>query len=260
MGEDQDVNELIVPRRFAGPPSSGNGGWTAGALAALLDHDRPDDRAAGVADGPGHAAAAAAARRADAGGRRGRDPATATPVAVAEVVEGDLEPVDPVAHDVAVAAAATYPGFTTHPFPTCFACGPAREEGDGLRIFPGQVDDAGGRTRVAAPWTPHPSVAEDYHQYGDDTQRASLPVTWAALDCVGGWAGDLDGATDGAGPDHGAGPHAAGGRRAARRRGRCPRLRGPQDVHGRDALRLRRVRWSRVAEHVWIAIDPAAFG
>ena len=38
--------ELIVPSRFRGPASSGNGGWTAGALAALVDHDVPTDHAA----------------------------------------------------------------------------------------------------------------------------------------------------------------------------------------------------------------------
>ena len=38
------VSELIVPRRFCGPPDSGNGGWTAGALAALDDADSPDNR------------------------------------------------------------------------------------------------------------------------------------------------------------------------------------------------------------------------
>ena len=27
---------LVVPRRFNGPPESGNGGWTSGAVAALL--------------------------------------------------------------------------------------------------------------------------------------------------------------------------------------------------------------------------------
>ena len=37
-----------------------------------------------------------------------------------------------------------------------------------------------------------PSVAEDYHAYADEHPRAALPVTWAALDCVGGWAGDLE--------------------------------------------------------------------
>ena len=36
MGADPPVTPgLIVPRRFCGPAVSGNGGWTAGALAAL---------------------------------------------------------------------------------------------------------------------------------------------------------------------------------------------------------------------------------
>jgi hypothetical protein len=62
-----------------------------------------------------------------------------------------------------------------------------------LRIFPGRVDDdAEGRARVAAPWVPDPSVAEDFHHYASGEPRASLAATWAALDCVGGWAGDLE--------------------------------------------------------------------
>lgn len=38
------VDDLIVGRRFCGPPDSGNGGWTAGALATRLGANRPDDR------------------------------------------------------------------------------------------------------------------------------------------------------------------------------------------------------------------------
>ena len=48
MGEDPEMSDpapLIVPRRFCGPASSGNGGWTAGALAALVAHDCPENRA-----------------------------------------------------------------------------------------------------------------------------------------------------------------------------------------------------------------------
>ena len=40
------MTELLIPSRFRGPASSGNGGWSAGALAELLDHDCPDDHAA----------------------------------------------------------------------------------------------------------------------------------------------------------------------------------------------------------------------
>ena len=34
-----------MPRRFCGPPDSGNGGWTAGELATFDTADRPEDRA-----------------------------------------------------------------------------------------------------------------------------------------------------------------------------------------------------------------------
>lgn len=186
--------ELIVPQRFRGPASSGNGGWTSGALAALVDHGCPDNRA------DAWPTIAVALRR---------PPPLDTPMAVAEVDGGaeasfdgavvaravlagtDPVPVEPVPAAEARAAMAAYPGLRSHPFPTCFSCGTDREEGDGLRIFPGPVAPLGGRTRVAASWTPHPSLAEDWHAYVDDVRHAALSVTWAALDCVGGWAGDL---------------------------------------------------------------------
>ena len=99
----------------------------------------------------------------------------------------DPTPVAPVDVETARAAEAAYPGLTSHPFPTCFACGTGREPGDGLRIFPGPV----GEGRAAATWTPHPSVAADWHEYTDATREAGHAVTWAALDCAGGWAADI---------------------------------------------------------------------
>ena len=142
------------PRRFCGPPSSGNGGWTAGALAALIDHDCPDDRAAVVADDPGRAAPAAAAGHPDdgeRGRRRRRSPPSAAPSSPAPR-SSTTSPttVEPVPAAEARAASASYPGLASHPFPTCFACGTDRGEGDGLRIFPGRVADQDGATRVAA--------------------------------------------------------------------------------------------------------------
>jgi hypothetical protein len=65
-----------------------------------------------------------------------------------------------------------------HPFPRCFGCGPAREPGDGLRLFAGPVP---GRPGVfATPWVPDASLVP-----GDDDE---LPdeITWAALDCPTG--------------------------------------------------------------------------
>ncbi|WDZ85092.1 hypothetical protein [Micromonospora cathayae] len=68
----------------------------------------------------------------------------------------------------ATAAAGRYPGFTDHPFPGCYVCGPDRP--DGLRIFPGRLPDG----RTAAPF-----------RVPDEVVPATV---WAALDCPGGWA------------------------------------------------------------------------
>jgi hypothetical protein len=94
--------------------------------------------------------------------------------------ESEAGPGTPVGRDAAQEAEARYPGLRSHPFPTCFVCGPDRAPGDGLRIFPGRLGD----DRVASTWTPDPSVADD--------GVVGTPVTWAALDCVGGWSSDLE--------------------------------------------------------------------
>jgi hypothetical protein len=190
-----DLPPVIVPARFCGPPSSGNGGWSAGAIAALAGDACPDDHARPwptvtvsllappPLDTPMAVSPEAAGVVASYDGR---------PVLKARCSHDALAEVEPVAPADARAAMSTYHGLGSHPFPTCFACGTGRADGDGLRIFPGRVADQEGLARVAATWTPEPSVAEDFHSYGDGRPRASLPVTWAALDCVGGWAGDLE--------------------------------------------------------------------
>lgn len=174
----EPVTELIVPRRFCGPPDSGNGGWTAGALAALDDADAPADRCGSwpaievslrqppPLDTPLPVTVEAGVTTASYGG---------APVATAHRVDRTLTEVAPVEPAAAAAAEASYPGHTFHPFPTCFACGTAREDGDGLRIFPGPVPGRPGT--VAATWTPHSSTYE---------------IAWAALDCAGAWATGLE--------------------------------------------------------------------
>jgi hypothetical protein len=189
------MTDLIIPSRFCGPPSSGNGGYSAGAVSAYAGAECPEDHAR-----PWPTVEVSLRRpppldtrlhvTPDDGGVVARDEAHT--VLAARCVHDDLTPVEPVTPDEAAAASATYAGLVGHPFPTCFSCGPGRAEGDGLRIFPGRVADQDGRPRVAATWTPHPSVAENYHSYTDESPRAALEVTWAALDCVGGWAGDLE--------------------------------------------------------------------
>jgi hypothetical protein len=179
---------------------------------------------------------------------------------VAEARRSDSALIEVEAVDVASArgAEASYAGWVSHPFTTCFTCGPDRAAGDGLRIFPGPVDDLDGAPRVAAAWTPDPSTAEDWHAYEDDHRRASLPVTWAALDCPGGWTADL-----------GTSPAVLG--RMTARIDALP-LVGEEHVvvglfRGREGRKIHTAatlydsdnRVVATAEHVWITIDPSAF-
>lgn len=157
---------LSVPARFNGPPRSGNGGYVAGRVASFLEQPGVPVEVTLQAPPP---LATPLVVEVDEGvvqlldGRR--------PVATARAVEGPLEPVEAVGYDVARAAAVDFPGYVFHAFPTCFTCGVDRA--DGLAIHPGPL----GAGLWAAPWTPDESVAEE------------MPaVTWAALDCTGGWA------------------------------------------------------------------------
>jgi hypothetical protein len=165
------VPDLLVPRRFCGPPSSGNGGFTAGALAALVG--APTASVSLLAppplDTPMSVEVVEGCTVASVDG---------APVARAEGAALEQPAVEPVPLEEARSAEQAFVGLASHPFPTCFVCGPDRA--DGLRIFPGPVADQDGSTRLAASWTPDESLADDLSA-----------VTWAALDCIGGWAGGL---------------------------------------------------------------------
>jgi hypothetical protein len=152
---------LTVPARFCGPPTSGNGGYTAGLLAGHLT---------------GAAAVEVTLRRppplerslevvVDGTRAELRDGTALVAEAVAVELTVDAPPA--VAWDTAVTASAssTFHDRAQHPFPTCFACGPDRAEGDGLRLFAGLVGDA---EVFAAPWVP---------------TEVDPPIVWAALDC-----------------------------------------------------------------------------
>lgn len=167
---------LSIASRFRGPARSGNGGWSAGALAAYLS---PGPVTVRLAQPPPLDVPLGISVRDDVA----RATHEGELIATASHADHDVDSVEFVDAEAARAAEPHYAGHSFHPFPTCFSCGTGRAEGDGLRIFPGRVaDDSEGRVRVAATWTPHPSLGGT---------QASLPVTWAALDCVGGWAGDL---------------------------------------------------------------------
>lgn len=252
------MSDLIVPRRFCGPADSGNGGWTAGALATLDTDDCPDDRCESwppievtLRQPPPLDTAMAVTT---SGGTTEASVAGAV-VAVAKHSDASLTETEPVSPGTARAAEAAYPGHDFHPFPTCFVCGTDREEGDGLRIFPGPVAD----DRAAATWTPHSSLSEDWHTYVDDVRRASAASTWAALDCTGAWAADF-------------GERLMVLGRMTARIDTLPAI-GEEHVvvgearrkEGRKSFTATTLydsegRVVATAEHVWLAVDPALFG
>ena len=163
---------LVIDRRFRGPPTSGNGGYTCGMLAAAAATpvevrlirppplDVPLEIAADSAS-PGLVLKDGA-----------ETIATATPKTF------DLEVPSAPSYAQALAAASNYEGFKAHAYSDCFVCGPARDRGDGMRIFASPIE---GMDLVAAAWLPDQSVV------GPDGKV--LPeLMWAALDCPGFFA------------------------------------------------------------------------
>jgi hypothetical protein len=161
-----DLDVTIDPR-FCGPAGSGNGGWTCGLLGTKLG-----------------GAVEVTLRKPPPLGRRLRLTGEGDELrlldgdellAEARRVRLDLEVPPAPSFARAVALSSYYVGHRVHHFPTCFTCGPARAEGDGLRIFAGRERP---EDPVAAPWIPAASLA-------DPSGRITPEVHWAALDCPG---------------------------------------------------------------------------
>jgi hypothetical protein len=157
---------MIIPARYNGPQRSANGGYTCGLVAALLGGEAevtlrrppPLDRELEVA------------LELDGTAVELRDEEAV--VAEGHIVEFELALPGSVSVEEAEEASRGYAGFRAHAYPTCFTCGPQRD--DGLGVFAGPV--AGRDGLVASPWTPADAVAPE--------------IVWAALDCPSGWAVD----------------------------------------------------------------------
>jgi hypothetical protein len=178
------ADSVVIDRRFNGPPDSGNGGYTCGLLAGFVEGPasvslrKPPPLGVPLAvvrdggDGNGNG-----------NGNGGNEGGLGVRLMDGDELVADAEPApaDPAGSPPEVVpldeARAAIEGSAflsdTHPFPSCFVCGPRRDEGDGLRIFPGWIEERG---VFAAPWTPDPSLA---------TGDGSLPdeIVWSALDC-----------------------------------------------------------------------------
>ncbi|NLW45169.1 MAG: hypothetical protein GXY92_08315 [Syntrophomonadaceae bacterium] len=165
------MNEhIIINRRFCGPPTSGNGGYSCGMLANFVGYPAevrllsppPLEVPLTVKQEGYHYLLL-----------RGEEL-----VARATAATVDMEVPDPPTMDEARQAAPKPEIFDRHAFPGCFVCGPQREPGDGLRIFAGPVP---GRNYVAAPWIPDSSLTDSNGIVRDE-------IICAALDCPGAWA------------------------------------------------------------------------
>jgi hypothetical protein len=163
---------VIIAGRFNGPADSGNGGYSAGLIASLVDSDagRPGKSAVTVTlrRPPPLDTALSVKTRPDGGVAVYHDDRLIADALPADPPAGP--PVRPVTENEAYAVAKDYPGFVEHPFPSCYVCGPDRAAGDGLRIFPAPLADG----RTAAVFSVPAEV--------------TTATVWAALDCPGGWA------------------------------------------------------------------------
>ncbi len=163
------TDTITIAGRHNGPPGTANGGYTCGLLAQRLAAEEvevtlrkppPLERPLALAPNDGSVEL-----------RDGE-------LLVAEARPAELRidvPDAAPAEELERAEAAGHEHWTAaHPFPTCFVCGPAREPGDGMRVFPLELP---GREGVfGARWRPHESLAAA----GGSVRPEYL---WAALDC-----------------------------------------------------------------------------
>ncbi len=166
------MSTITIARQFRGPPQSGNGGYVSGLLAsqfdgpwrAVLRNIIPLDAPLAIANDNGRVLLSAS---------------DGTLIASAERASpGDL-PEPPAAPTLEQARAAQdrFPFFDNRWHPVCFTCSPGREEGDGLRVFTGQIEGALSG-HVAGVWVPHASFANADGTIPDE-------IVWGALDCPG---------------------------------------------------------------------------
>jgi hypothetical protein len=150
---------VTIARRFRGPLHSGNGGYSAGLLAAFVDGPAEVTLRLPPLERP--------LRVVELEGRLALLDGEAV-VAEAQPAAVELELPAPPTLEQAREAEARHVHFGSETFAECFSCGYRPD--DGLCIHVGPVDDSG---LHAAPWT---------------ARDVSAPVVWAAIDCAGAYA------------------------------------------------------------------------
>jgi hypothetical protein len=169
-----ESRQITIIPRFRGPTNSGNGGYVCGRLAQHLQGPAivrlakppPLNTAMDVRDSE---------RNTNSG------PAIelwAGDDMVASAWLGDLSlevPAPPTPEEVELTRPMHMDPEYRYP-KGCFVCGPERDFGDGMRVFPGPVE---GRCMVAGTWLPDESLA-------DESDLVAPHFVWSALDCPGG--------------------------------------------------------------------------
>jgi len=158
------MDKLVIPGEFNGPRESGNGGYTCGAVAALMDGPAQISLRSPVPlDEPLDVDRSDSCVRVRSG-----------ETLIAEgrpAPELNHQPPETVGPDTALEASTRYRGLSEGPFSHCFACGLAHPEP--LGIFAGSVGES---DLVATPWSPPEWTAGD-----DGFVRPE--IVWAVLDC-----------------------------------------------------------------------------
>jgi hypothetical protein len=163
--------QTTIPARFNGPPTSGNGGYSCGLLAAHIGGSAkirlhvppPLDTEMRFADSA-------------AGGIEMYDGDTL--VGSAEPAPLNLEIPEPPTLSQAREAMRDFPCYEGHLFPTCFVCGPQRSQHDGLELFPGPLP---GSNLWACVWRPGEDLL-------NEVGKVRTEIVWSALDCPGYFA------------------------------------------------------------------------
>jgi hypothetical protein len=163
------TERLTITARHNGPPGSANGGYTCGLLAQQVDSEVVEVtlRSPPPLEQPLEPAP---------DGERVELLDDEQLIAEARPAELLLDVPEAVpAEEIEHAEQRGYERWAAdHPFPTCFVCGPERDPGDGLRVFP--VELPGREGLFGARWRPDESLAA-----GDGSVRPEY--VWAALDC-----------------------------------------------------------------------------
>ena len=164
------MHAVTMPDHMNGPPASAHGGTAAGLFAEASGVPHPvvtllAPPPMSVEITPHPSGGGVEYRLADR--------------AIARVDEGPgVNPVGLPRLDATAVAAATARMRRTlepiHPFPTCFGCGHARPNGDGLELVAGAVSEE----LYAAAWTPAPTGSAEVPEW----------LVWAAIDCPSGHA------------------------------------------------------------------------